>query len=147
MAFKIIKVIIFWGLPLFSNTMIGQGNLQFNRTRFIEKNITPQATPGGFFISDSLDIIVPPNKTLKIESANAGTTFTQSGNIFVQTTLIYISLNGSVLYWNSPSNTQTKFPIWLPEGTYKLRFTTVPGNIGGNLVSAFVTALEFNIIP
>ena len=108
-----------------------QGNLQFNRAVYLEL-----VCNGSSFIDST--ITVPTGKVWKVES----------GNVPGYTAYLALGASSGSLAANAQivayQNTYDihNFPIWLPTGTYHVQF--FEGSTGQR---AFISAIEFNIVP
>lgn len=131
------------------------GELQFSETKLFTKTIsTPtKKTHSRFGVGsqiyidtsyyywDSLTIIVPANKTLKIENISLGSSYPQLNEVsngtfssaysipsfgdipYMASSRSFVSYNGTVIYSSSTSFSSSpayNFPIWLPSGTHKI---------------------------
>jgi hypothetical protein len=120
-----------------------QGNLQFNQVIFLEKSIVLPANISSSFTEQS--ITVPAGKVWKIESvmasffqntATPNPSFSTSGTVMLNKKIIFSTGNVA------------SFPIWLPEGTYTIRYiynNSTSGSI--NELYGAISAIEFNVIP
>ena len=125
------------------NSVFSQNNnLQFNRALFDSVYITDPVYVGPKTFVGNL--IVPTGKVWKIES---------SSNYRYQTYLpdpaqSSVFQNASNWINNFCLNAATKYPIWLPAGTYKV-FTD--GATSGFPFSSFfsltISGIEFNLVP
>jgi hypothetical protein len=130
-------------LSLWAFIAKAQGNLQFNQVIFLEKSIVLPANISSSFTEQS--ITVPAGKVWKIESvmasffqntATPNPSFSTSGTVMLNKKIIF-----------STSNVAS-FPIWLPEGTYTIRYiynNSTSGSI--NELYGAISAIEFNVIP
>jgi hypothetical protein len=136
-------------------------NLQFNAAKMYKINTANWR--------GSISITVPPNKTLKIESASAGLTSygfpstittTSSNNntisLFLDNSLIaspYSVVATGVVVSSSSGNsyicrpTPPTFPIWLPSGTYILGLLCSPYVSSSVRFYGFISGVEYNIVP
>lgn len=136
-----------------------QGNLQFNRVVYLNISGTQFLNLYSKLVFIDTVISVPTNKVWKIESANV-TTQSRDG---IQSSTIYqiyqsneflggthLLLNNVIISSNDnkPTVNNTKFPIWLPSGTYPLRLLGQFGSASGTYLTgaAAISILEFNII-
>jgi len=137
---------LFLGITTFS-----QGNLQFNQTKLIEVtgNLVPNTTGGTLSV---YTLVVPPGKTFKITSASitifrptSATPFTASNYTALlkvgNTTLSYFYPTGAG-QWD-----QSKFPIWIPAGSYNMKIDYDCSNWTGLRADGHISGIEFNIVP
>ena len=132
-----------------------QGNLQFNQVRNITFSCSSiYLTSGQVSMAyDSLNIVVPLGKVLKIESASIGVVAphpylgvnvpsSYDGALYLNDVTIFSST------FNVSGIASPNFPIWLPSGTYKLKSIAYRNNSLPNFtLKSFISAIEFNIIP
>ena len=118
-------------------TLFAQGNLQFNKVVFIEADTTISCVQAGVCVDSFLirDIIIPAGKVLKIESININP---NGGNFYA-------------LYLNALPilNQFMNFPIWLPTGSYKLKWYGLNNPSGSNFTQSYIyqiSGIEFNIV-
>jgi hypothetical protein len=128
--FKILFVLC---LPLVG---MAQGNLQFNRVIFTELTTSTK---------DSVTILVPQNKVLKIESAIVGGIDGSGQPSAIPYAILYLNdkLIASGYTYSGAGIIDPSFPIWLPAGSYKLKLL---GNTHV-LFKGAISAIEFNITP
>lgn len=142
-------IFILWFLFCF-NYSFSQGNLQFNRVINIEFSRV-------LFALNSADttLTVPANKVWKIESAASGysidTTVLNTATAY-RSAITAIYLNGALIF--NPQNASlhyNPFPIYLSSGaTYRLGIKNYGPNEASSdylLSKAFITILEFNVVP
>lgn len=141
MKTKLNILIIAFIVLLFSNKLFAQSNLQFNKV--IYKNFVGNGSGGSYTIVDTLTIIVDTNKVVKIESAAANITSNSIGND-VTSNAAAITLDNVVISAASYSTTvmpRNVFPIWLPQGTYKIAMIAMSSPASG-----YISAIEYNLI-
>jgi hypothetical protein len=134
---------------LFAGVMFAQGNLQFNQV--INQTIT---TPLGTGFSGSnnqtLVVTVPAGKVWKIESAHLSYQISTNTKYFVADATnenTQLVLNGGVIAVESDDFYKTPGPIWLAEGTHTFILQGFINSGSQYRWNAFITAIEFNIIP
>jgi len=132
-----ITICLFAGSISFSKA---QGNLQFNRVRLEQITLNPSGSNQAIF--DSIQIVVPSNKVLKIESAHSFDRATYDGTYADGTA--FLSINKIML--KIPYNTVIYFPVWLPAGTYYLRMDHITCNKATTFYGT-ISAIEYNIVP
>lgn len=158
---------------LYFYSSFAQGNLQFNAAKYWELEgtsshyILPNGNSGIFTIIDSLVIIVPPNKVLKIENVKLGSRPTGYNNSYPFRPAFFdqnpgnggvaLTLNGIPIYAHIPSwqtETNPGSLTWLPEGNYTIRLHSAYSSYDANNNTwadtqhkGFISAIEFNIIP
>lgn len=120
------------------NSLLAQGNLQFNRVVHIIADTSFSCSNGGACVDSFLvrDIVVSPNKVLKIESLN-----------YIVNSVYDLYFNDYPIYNSAYAN---NFPIWVPAGTYRLKFYRPNNPSTINFTARFnymFSALEFNIVP
>lgn len=98
----------------------------------------------------SFTLDVPAGKTLKIESAGI------NGNSANLSKRMFLLLNGVIIAgglvpedsFNSTDNEfayyPIHFPIWLPAGAFTIK---IPSNSNSSPMTAFISGIEFNIVP
>jgi len=114
-----------------SSFLYAQNNLQFNSAKYIKLSV---ATGQG---NKDTSITVPTNKVWKVESGS----MSMSGYSLTLDEAFLVA-NATYLPYG-PHYSDGVFPIWLPSGTYTFNFITVNSVIG----SAFISAIEFNLVP
>jgi hypothetical protein len=126
-----------------------QGNLQFNRV--VTYNLTGNATTSGLYTIQTISIVVPANKVLKLESASTRVNGTSSYFYGGSTSSFsYLLLDNNIIIHSSThTNTsrQETFPIWLSEGTHTLSLTGDISGYNGQVAYGMVTGIEFNVVP
>ena len=134
------KIIIIAALLSLFSLVNAQGNLQFNRVFLVEQSFVVPSNVSSPFIEQT--ITVPAGKVWKIESVMANYSYNIGGNLGVGST-VAVLLNKKTLY---QGGVMAAFPIWLPEGTYTLRyvFTSNTGAIGSEVYGG-ITGIEFNV--
>jgi len=117
----------------------GQGNLQFNQAIFIELGPVLAGTV------DSINLIVPSSKVVKLESASTGMVH-ETSNFLNNKSSSYaaIYLNDNVISSNTSNGSGELFPIWLKEGIYTFKLL---GTYSPYYYKGFVSGIEFNITP
>ena len=133
------------------NSVFSQNNnLQFNRALFEEYSMSfpPSSTnsstaDGTTFISN---VTVPIGKVWKIESSNRFVR-TNLGEIFngFQTNVV----QSNTAFWinNFCLSSETKYPIWLPAGTYTIYLNQSVGGTYQITSSLTISGIEFNLVP
>ncbi|MCB9233331.1 MAG: hypothetical protein H6581_16860 [Bacteroidia bacterium] len=99
-------------------------------------------------------ITVPAGKVLKLESISAGYSSSSSSRYDPPSSNHYVFLNNSQIYGyvTTPnvSYPQVNYPIWLPAGSYELRFvynSSSPSSSITRNYHYFLSALEFEVVP
>jgi len=119
---------------------LGQGNLQFNRVFLVEQSFVVPTNVSSPFSEQT--ITVPAGKVWKIETVMANYSFNISGNLGVGSQ-VAVLLDRKTLY---QGGVMAAFPIWLPEGTYTLRYvyTSNTGSTGSEVYGG-ISGIEFNV--
>ncbi len=142
----VITICLFIGFISFSKA---QGNLQFNKAKFIElEGMQYNFAPFNYYRGvDSVTITIPANKVWKIEKVQAVGVDSLTGyydeNIHG---LLYITVNDVAISEPAGYPQQTGI-LWLPAGTYKLRLMARIGINGQGKFKGFISAIEYNIVP
>ncbi|MDA7787520.1 hypothetical protein N8960_00765 [bacterium] len=131
---------------LSTTTILGvnaQGNnLQFSQTIFTEFiNIT------GLTTSDYINsgtFTIPANKTWKITSASCYQRNNSNSSINSNICGLMINNHNLLQSFNNGIYNTTKYPIWLPEGTYTVYTKLTSTSLNSN---SSISGIEFNIIP
>ncbi len=135
-------IIIFLLLAMFA-TAKAQGELQFNQVIFLEKSIVLPANISSPFTEQS--ITVPAGKVWKIESVMASFFQNSSSPNPGFSTSGTVMLNKKIIF--STGNV-ANFPIWLPAGTYTIRYIYNQSTSGSiNELYGGISAIEFNVVP
>ena len=108
---------------------------------------------GANYCVDSISIVVPANKVLKIESASGGVSRDGITSV-LPTSFLELSLDNSIIYSASIVSTTTynyqksltPFPIWLPSGTYTLAMYSDISN-SNYRAHGYISGIEYNIVP
>lgn len=125
-----------------------QGNLQFNKSLFIEiPAVASQSSPNSSWnYLGTYTLTVPSGKTVKIESCFPAVAI---GGWPVGVGGAQIFLNDGCIYHTGGTNFGpiTFCPIWLPAGSYTFKVVLGASSSGGYNVKGIVSCLEFNIVP
>lgn len=141
---KLISLFLF---ICFAQSLIGQGNLQFNQALTFENTGTWQAGVADY---SSPIYTVPNGKVWRIEYINLRRTWThnpQQAQLIINGKVIYDNLGETPDLSGGMVNSELKCPFWLgASSTIRANFT------GGNQNvfyqgSYFFSIIEFNIVP
>jgi hypothetical protein len=145
-----------------SSGLFSQGNLQFNQVILLEWTATVPPNGAGVYAAFGANpFVVPAGKVWKIESMNISLNrvnlpsatfndpqFILNGTNSFEPPMLYI--NNTVVHVNgeagSPGLTKPQI-IWLPPGNYQYVMGARPSSSLSQEFSAFVTAIEFNVVP
>jgi len=119
-----------------------QGNLQFNKAKFIE--LAGYPIMNGHWIQwpvDSAIIAVPTNKVWKIENIALSSIDTSWGGQLIASGSCYAFLLLNSVMVVGTANSQA---IWLPAGTYKFKLMSLEKTY---MAKALISAIEYNIVP
>ena len=126
------------------NSVFSQNNnLQFNRALFDSVYVTAPVNVGPRTFVGNL--IVPTGKVWKIESSS-GFKYNKYLQNLIQS---YFEITEYNWINNFCLNAATKYPIWLPTGTYKVFSDDYSsGNPSYSTVISFTfSGIEFNLVP
>lgn len=147
MRIRLILLAVF--LLSISNNMLAQGNLQFNEVKFLTLTVTQTSSTSIDFTT--VQLIVPAGKTWKIEDCGATDDNGGGGPGNLPGDGGILMLNESVIYhFSNNGHGHTGFPLWLPSGSYTVKLYAKDANNStqvGNTFTAFISALEFNVVP
>ncbi len=134
---KILSIVVLLSMFVVANA---QGNLEFNRVFLVEQSFVVPTNVSSPFSEQT--ITVPAGKVWKIESVMANYSFNVGSNLGVGST-VAVLLNRKTLY---QAGVMAEFPIWLPEGTYTLRYvyTSNTGSVGSEIYGG-ISGIEFNV--
>lgn len=136
----LLTLILFLGIGFIVKA---QGDLQFNQVIFLEKNFVIPANVSLSFTEQT--ITVPAGKVWKIESVMATYFQNTSTPNPAYSSAATVMLNKKILF---SANNVANFPVWLPEGTYTLRYIYNQSTSGSiNELYGAISAIEFNIVP
>lgn len=139
-----------------------QGNLQFNRALYFQMSgsvpAPPSGSPSNHYLGAVDSIVVPAGKVVKIETYRTGYKAANTANIFGNAVAFDYTTGGLMFTMNDIPLTVGQFtnsgqipdgPIWLPTGTYvfKLSAYSFVGNAQTYQLKAFISAIEFNVVP
>jgi hypothetical protein len=123
-----------------SNLSWGQNNLQFNSAVFNSiEGISNQQIVG--------TIIVPQGKVMKIESASVVAVEGFSGVMpptHSNQGILEATINNMLVF---SSEKDTKFPVWLPTGTYNVRIYCGTNPLNTFNHSFSYSGVLFNLVP
>ncbi len=169
MVFNMKKILLLFISVWISYFVLGQGNLQFNQTLLLNGTLSYSKTvnplPVGsnapadtlFYVFDSVTVNVPAQKTLKIESVSTGNRlYHENSTTFAP--LFYFPVSGGLsVYINNVTLENSALPMWLPSGSYKVKFYSYIGSYLNNSLTSSdvsrkryyygISGIEFNIIP
>jgi hypothetical protein len=125
-----------------------QGNLQFNQV--VNYTFSTPFAAGTSRPSETVTITVAPGKVLKIESAHlsyqsSSSTTYQVGNS--SNPYGHVVLNGGVIAAFDSGLPLHQGPIWLSAGTHTLIVQGFLNSSSQFRWNAFVTGIEFNVVP
>mgnify|MGYP001801313602 CR=1 FL=1 len=138
---------LLWSLVLFlvltyPSFSLGQGNLEFSEVKWFELSYGPGTCSSNCpqVVLDSLTVIVPIGKVLKIEKLIGGY---RNVNTNVPTgTFQKVYLDNASLPIDPDGD---GYPIWLPAGSYKLEMVGIENQ--NFFQVAYISAIEFSITP
>ncbi len=140
------KIILIIAIAVLACTRtFAQGTLQFNRV--------VDATFYGAALTLSSPVIgsvtVPAGKVWKIESASGFGGSSASPNAgFGATYSITVGDHNLNYFVNGGSYIVTNYcPVWLPAGTYQVKFVSSNNNAGSFAATTAISAIEYNIVP
>ncbi len=139
------KHIVLLFLSLFTcSKWFAQGNLQFNKVVTYTMSGSFSAS-SNIYTLQTINITVPTNKVLKIESAQsrASTASDLLSNVLSSA----ITLNNVIIVSTETSYVIGNFPIWLNEGNYTIQLLVQNGTTAAGNGYGLISAIEFNIIP
>ncbi len=133
------------------NPLFGQNVLEFSSAKFLQIHfVIPFNVVPATVYKDTV-IVVPANKIWKIEAVSCGDSLSSAvaGLNWGNKTAVY--LNNKHIYSGEINATHVyqTFPIWLPQGSYKLRFIDHTGNASAQVIYHFffVNITEWNTKP
>jgi hypothetical protein len=142
---KLIAIII---LSLAALWCHAQGNLQFNQV--VNYTISTPLVAANTNPSQTLTITVPVGKTIKIESSHISYQIGSSPIYYVGNSTNpsgHLVLNGGVIAAFNLEFPLHHGPIWLGAGTHTLLLQGFANSGSSYRWNAFVSGIEFNIVP
>ncbi|MCB9235364.1 MAG: hypothetical protein H6581_27160 [Bacteroidia bacterium] len=143
---KILFVILLACLSTFANAQ----SLSFDQVLFEEYSITIPPNTAYFNTVGNSTLVVPAGKVLKIESIQSGYLSSTVPRPLNALSYFDFFINDKWIYPNySTSGVLSDFPIWLPAGSYDLKYLYGYGSTTSSTLTVkwSLSGVQFNVVP